>query len=182
MKKIVLCVFAILSILVFILFSCNNDRFLKYQLTIYDSNEKKAVVQCEFACEDLNNDGLIEVNELIEFKESGPQLFNEYFENPNEGWRSEVDVKHMPEIVNKIQDIEVFQFNIDEYKKGKLVINYITNTKQDLAVGDYYFMRLVDIEQNGEQTTVLSWVSDETRGLEMIELNPENLTLKIERR
>jgi len=157
------------------------ENNIKYKLTIYDNYYNKVVVNCEFTCEDLNNDGLIDINELIEFKESVPHLFRKLDKSQTDGWRSEVDVKNMPEIINRIQDIDLFRFNIDEYKKGNVIIKYKTNTKEDLVVGNYLFMRLVNIENNGEEITVLSWVSDETRGLEMIELNPENLTLKIDR-
>jgi len=181
MKKIIIYLSMSVYSLILILFTCNNDQFSRYKLTIYDNYDNKTVVNCEFTCEDLNNDGFIEINELIEFKESGPHLFRELDKSQTDGWRSEVDIKNMPEIINRIQDIDFFQFNIGDYKKGKIIINYQTGTEDDLVIGKYFFTRIIKIEKNGEQMRVISWVSDETRALEMIELNPEHLTLKIDR-
>ncbi|MBN1798733.1 MAG: hypothetical protein JW822_09150 [Spirochaetales bacterium] len=182
MKKNSPCSLIIFINLIFALFCCSDNRFLKYQLTVYDSSENKAVVHCEFTCEDSNDDGIIEIDELIDFNESGPHLFWDLDKEHTEGWRSEVDMKNMPEIINGLKNIDVFHFDINEYNRGKYIINYETGTGHDLAVGKYFFTRIVKIGNNEEHIRVISWIGDEERGLEMVELNSENLTLKIERR
>jgi len=161
-------------------FGYSDDQVWQYKLTIYDSGNE-ALVTCVFSCQDTNNDGIIEINELKEFKETGKHVFVGTIAGQSGGWRSAVDVKNLPMIIHGIEDINSFNFNLTEYKKGNIIIEYHTKTKNYLQVGTYYFMRIVSIEEKGKKVNVLSWVGDGTQGLELTMRDSKTLTLKIEK-
>ncbi len=159
-------------------FCYSDDQVLKFKLSILDKGNE-SIVTCMFSCRDENNDGVIDKNELQEFKETGRHLYAKTIAGQAGGWRSTVDVEKLPPILHTLADLNKFRFSISEYQQGTIVIDYATKTKEYLKVGGYYFMRIVSIEENGKKLTVLSWVGDGTQGLELTMRDSKNLTLKI---
>ncbi|MBN1798734.1 MAG: hypothetical protein JW822_09155 [Spirochaetales bacterium] len=152
----------------------------EYKLTIYGGGNE-ALVTCVFSCQDTNNDGIIEISELKDFKETGKHLYPVTIAGQSGGWRAAVDVKSLPPIIHAIEDVRIFRFSVSEYEKGNSVIDYETKTKNYLRVGAYYFMRIVSIEEHGKKLSVFSWVGDGNQGLELTMRDTKNLTLKIEK-
>ena len=180
MKKKVIMILIIFYLFILIVYCKGNNKISTYMLHIYRNNDEP-VVTCIFSFKDTNNNGIIETSELTELKETGIHAYPIYTGVQGD-WRSSIDVKTLPKIDHSLEDVEEFNFNIAEFNKGKTIIKYRTKTKNKLSIEKYLFMRIVEIEENGNKISVLSWVGDGKQGLELTMLDSKKLTLKIEKK
>jgi len=149
----------------------------KFMLTVYRGD--KILLTSAFSCKDLNNDGTIDLNELVGLKEVENYDVSE--SSSNTGWRDFVDVSNMPMLDHGLEDVRAFKFNIAEFSKGKIFFEYKTYTKRDFKFDKYYFWRIVEIKNDGEYISFLHGIGDGTQGLALAMLDAKTLTMKITR-
>jgi len=154
---ILLCLFTLTAI------GCSGNEQNRFLLTI--SRNDKIMLTCYFDGEDKNKDDFLEADELTDFRETEDYSVSEPPVG-SMGFREYANIDEMPALDHSLEDIKAFRFNLTEFKKGKTVLDYRTETKRKFKYGEYYFWRTVEITDEGKDFIgFIHGVGDGTEGL-----------------
>ena len=161
------------------LVNCSSGQTAGYVLQICDQKDQ-VLIECRFSGKDVNNDGVIEVSELDSFSETEDYKLSHTSKNTS--LQAYADLDKLPMLTHTAEDIRTFRFFEAEFDKGNMLVDYHTNSKNELIFNSYHFWRDVKIENNGKKIGIFRGVGDGTKGLQVSLLDTSGFTFKITKR
>jgi len=157
---------------------CNADAVNTYKLEIIGNNNN-VLITCLFSGKDTDGNGIIERQELVDFKETEQYKFTHT--SSIAGWRAYVDVDSMPMLTHTVEDIKVFAFSVADFAEGVTRLEYHTESKEDFIYDNYHFWRIVEIDSEAGKIGLFHGIGDGTQGLALTMTDPDSLSFVIEK-